>query len=287
MPILKVANVYFNQSGSSRLEYQNDNVVRFFANSMNIAVGTTLNRPSGTGVGIGHIRYNTDLGAYEIYTASGTWENVSTQTLSTAAFLNSNNAFNQANTAANGNVVIRVYESPGTWTKPANFKYIRVIVIGGGGGAGFTQAPNFTSDLPGGGGGSAVLWKANDPTVTGPVAITVGTGGASLYFRPAPAGGPVAGGGGGTSSFGAFASATGGTAGNPGTGLGGSGTGGTINFTGGAERDGSTYLSVGPPSTTPTIGRKYGGGGIITSPTAPTAPSYKGGDGVVIVEEYY
>ena len=68
MAILKVANIHFNAAGTANLSFWNDNVVRLYANAVQIPVGTTDNRPSGE---IGLIRYNTSLGSYEGYLASG------------------------------------------------------------------------------------------------------------------------------------------------------------------------------------------------------------------------
>ena len=85
------------------------------------------------------------------------------------------------------------FTSPGTYTKPASVKTIRVTVLGGGGNGGnaVSIAPSTTGGQGGGGGFSQETIQA--PSVPGPVSVTVG-------------------GAGGTSSFGSFLSATGGGA---------------------------------------------------------------------------
>ena len=69
MAILKVANIHFNAAGTSNLSFWNDNVVRLFANAVQIPVGTTTNRPGTPTTGM--IRYNSDTGGYEGYLVSG------------------------------------------------------------------------------------------------------------------------------------------------------------------------------------------------------------------------
>jgi hypothetical protein len=154
-----------------------------------------------------------------------------------------------------------VFTSPGTWTKPATVKRIKVTVVGAGGGA--------TGIGGGGGGGAAIKWIPA-PSMPGPVSVTVGAGST----------GP-----GGTSSFGPFASATGGLDRSSG----GVGSGGDLNITGGGgnsattpttsfARAGSSILGGGGQLS----GNEYGGGGVRTGFTDAV-----GGVGVVVVEEFY
>lgn len=199
-------------------------------------------------------------------------------------------------TGATGVPVLNVYSSPGTWTKPATVKAIKVTVVGGGGsGAGGAYASNTTGGSAGG--TSINVYPA--PSLPGPQPYTVGSGGTGVAASPS-AGNP-----GNTSSFGVapitVISATGGSGGIVGPSLigvnGGIGSNGTLNLRGGAvtivpatgSPSGASSLSGGvsavnnPGNGTPGI---YGsGGGACSSPVANTSGA--GGTGVVIVEEFY
>lgn len=115
----------------------------------------------------------------------------------------------------------QVFTSSGTFTVPTGVTAVKVTVIGGGGNGG---APTGGSSQGGGGGGAGRAIKYITGLTPGN-AITVTVGAA-----------------GGTSSFGAFCSATGGAAGaSPATtnsngagGAAGAGSGGDINLTGAA-----------------------------------------------------
>jgi hypothetical protein len=207
----------------------------------------------------------------------------------------------QQNTESN--YIQRVYTGPATWSKPANLKAVKVTVIGGGGGGGGTVSPTTPGRRQGGGGGGggAAIRRLAAPEIPGPVSVTIGAGGAS---RTA----------GGTSSFGAFASATGGAAGSsqPSTstatgGAGGTGSSGDLNIQGGNGGDcavdsvpisayssaniviqrtaigGATMLGFGGPAPA-VAGRIYGGGG---GGGAFNVNGAAGAAGVVVVEEFY
>lgn len=185
---------------------------------------------------------------------------------------------------------IQTFIAPGTYTKPAAIKGIKVIVIGGGGNGGSIPSPVAPQRCAGGGGaGGAAIRSLAAPALPGPVAITAGAG---------------------TNSFGAFASATGGGNGSTGVqaaagGNGGNGSSGTINIgggDGGAGVSGTGYLGGtggssilggggrGAAGTSTTgvngqAGNSYGGGG--GGCTGINGVGGTGASGIVIVEEFY
>lgn len=199
------------------------------------------------------------------------------------------NQINTNNAGATGVNTMTVYSTPGpgTWTKPATVKSIKVTAIGGGGpgGTASTTTPGyFTQTGGGGGGGAAVLYYAG-PSLPGPQPYTVGAAA-------------------GTSSFGAapitVVSATGGspsgTATNTpsgGGGAGGAGSNGTLNIPGGdgspanpqrAGQGGSSTLSANFGSSK-SFGGGGGGGGV--GPAPGSVAGAAGANGVVIIEEFY
>lgn len=205
-----------------------------------------------------------------------------------------------ASASATPDYIMQKYTSPATWTKPAGLVAVKVTVIGGGGG----NAPTGTKGGAGGG-GTAILYL-DAPAIPGPQPVTVGSGG--------PTTAPTVG---GTSSFGALASATGGAAGSPGGGAGGSGASGTVNVDGGQGgtsfsfsvggqpatiatftgnggnsimgQGGSNKISAGPgpaPVNLPAnAGLSYGGGA--SGVMGPSSSGAAGAGGIVIVEEFY
>ena len=172
--------------------------------------------------------------------------------------------------------MLNVYTSPGTWTKAAGLKAIKVTVVGGGasGGTGATVNPS------GGGGGTAIKTYPG-PSIPGPQPYTVG----AVTSSPAP--GPTQGGyAGNTSSFGVapLTVITGSGGSNTPTGAGGAASGGDLNIAGGPSFElqsppGTLLVSFGGKSM---FGQKpstgYGVGGSRAEIGAP---------GVVIVEEFY
>jgi hypothetical protein len=125
----------------------------------------------------------------------------------------------------------QVFTSSGTFTVPTGVTAVRVTIAGAGGGGSRTNTCGCNGgyqSASGGVGGAAISWITG-LTPGGTVAVTVGTGGNSANTG--------AGGGntGGTTSFGAYCSATGGTGGtynggntNPQNGTQGSASGGTF-----------------------------------------------------------
>lgn len=164
-----------------------------------------------------------------------------------------NNNFTELYKKQGGLLSMQVFESSGTWTKPAGVTRIEVIVTAGGGGGGSHNA----DDAQGGGGAGGTAIKIIDVTEVSSVEVTVGAGGTASC-------GDVSNGGsaGGASSFGSYCSATGGAP--PATwavgGHGGTGTNGDINLHGSDGETGSID-GYGNDEGGGTGGASYWGGG--------------------------
>ena len=209
---------YVSDTGTGNLVLQGTNVQLRNA-------GDTANYLVGTDGGATSIQYN---GSTKLATTSG---GVSvTGTCTATAFSGDGSALTGIATGG-GFSNMQVFTGSGTWTNPGSITKVKVTVAGAGGGGGGSGPGNGSGG--GGGGGGTAIEVVTIPT--SPVPVTVGGAGA--------AGGPQAAGGtGGTSSFGAYCSATGGT-GGPGNyfgvpnsnygGDGGSGSGGNLNLQGG------------------------------------------------------
>jgi hypothetical protein len=175
----------------------------------------------------------------------------------------------------------QTFTAPGTWTKPASVKFVKVTVVGGGAPGVTNPGGSGTLCSSGGGGGGTGVKYIPGPSIPGPVAVTRGAVSS-------------------TSSFGAFVSATGGS--NTGPLAGGTATGADIGIPGTAGGFGTPsggIIGHGGPSAfggggagNQSAGGGYGGGGagvvtVGTSPSpAPSAPGGAGSAGVVIVEVF-
>jgi hypothetical protein len=190
---------------------------------------------------------------------------------------------------------MQVFTSNGTFTVPAGITKVKVTVVGGGGGGGgvFLCPPAYAG---GGGGGGAAIEIISGLTPGGTVSVTVGGGGAG--------GAGADGSAGGTSSFGAFCSATGGSGGGGYTSsgsfaasTGGIGSGGDLNIRGGGGAGANPYSNVagnsllGGTTSSPyangtRAGAPYGGGGAggVVISCAFISNGGAGAAGVVIVE---
>ena len=123
--------------------------------------------------------------------------------------------------ANSGLASMNVYRSNGTWSKPSGVRYIKVCVVGsGGGGSGHGES--------GGAGGYAE--EIIDVTSVNSVTVTIGGAAGGTYYSGR-------GGNGGTTSFGSYVSAGGGYGANRNNqhsgGVGNIGSGGNLNIYGG------------------------------------------------------
>jgi hypothetical protein len=182
---------------------------------------------------------------------------------------------NYTSFAATNVNIMRSFAAPGTWTKPAGLKSVKVTVVGAGGNGGPGSVP-FQSGGGGGAGGTSIrIYPA--ASLPGPQPYTVGANpGGSAAFGAAPIG-PI--------------SATGGTNGGViGRGSGGAGSGGDYNNSGGVGGrglNGSYFGGIGGSSSQGggTSSRGAGGEGASANPGAGTPGP--GVPGVIIFEEYY
>jgi len=243
--------------------------------------GTSPQRPSGQN---GMMRYNTSNNRIE-YAQGTTWIDV------------------------NREITPRIYTGPGTWTKPAGLKGIKVTCIGGGAGGGGVRGnpPGSHRQAGGGGGGGMSIRWIPAPSIPGnTVPYAVGGGGAAGSGPPSNSR-VTNGTSGGTTSFGTFLTATGGTnnsgwsGGNGGSGTAsggivfqgqGGGGGGTYPSDQGSGHGGSSGMGGGArghvANFTGEAGRNYGGGGS-GGARAQTSQGTggAGAGGCIIVEEFY
>jgi hypothetical protein len=171
-----------------------------------------------------------------------------------------------ANLPAGGFSNMQVFTSSGTFTVPTGITKVKVTVVGGGGGS---------SAYYSGSGAGAAIEIISNLTPGANVTVTVGAGGAI-------------GSTGGTSSFGAFCSATGGSPQNPG----GIGSGGQLNFRG--QGSGGNGHVTGSPERSAGGNSIFGGGGGMNNPaggpygggaaSGADNNGSAGGAGVVVVE---
>jgi len=207
--------------------------------------------------------------------------------------------------SAGGDYIMRTYNSPATWTKPAGLKAVKVTVVGGGGGARGNPTPASTAPAGGtssfgpfcsatGGLGGAVsvpscsVGEANGSGGVGSGGDLNLRGGAGLAITlltttgPTPAMSPMSLGGGSIFGGAGTPPAKGALSGSVGTG--GSTTGSTM--AGGAGGAAIEYLDA--PAIPGPVSVTVGAGGTASPLPAPLATSLSGGvGGVVIVEEFY
>ncbi len=192
---------------------------------------------------------------------------------------------------------VQVFAASGTYNKPSGLRWVRVTVIGGGGG-GSGRGGAYNSGAGGSEGGKSVKWISVDDLAAAET-VTIGSGGTGgADASPGSAGG--------ASSFGSHCSATGGDGGGnvtpfdsryptqPGEGVGGDinerGQPGEVGtYSGGSPggNGGGTGGGIGGSANTPVAdGGAPGSGGGGGGASANLAGG-DGADGVVIVEEFF
>lgn len=153
-----------------------------------------------------------------------------------------------------------VFTSSGTWTKDSGLVGVLVTVVGGGG-AGGSGSGSYTGG--GGGGGGTAIEYIPAASLGATETVTVGAAG-------------------GTSSFGAFCSATGGGAGGGGqggnAGVGGVGSGGDVNIAG-ADGAAPAFADAGHPGGTGGSSTHGGGGRGNSAGSGEAGGNYGGGGG--------
>ncbi|EFL0316804.1 phage tail protein [Escherichia coli] len=171
-----------------------------------------------------------------------------------------------------------VFDNAGvsTWNVPDIVKKgrrVRVKVIGGGGSGGYPSISSTNAAGGGGGGGGGVSESVIDLTGIDTVTITVGSGGESQNTSTRN-GNP-----GGTSSFGAYLSATGGDGGGQVSGgAGGKGVGGQINTSLGPGSPGASMIA-GTDSAVGGSGGGPGGNGQVLDSAGNVGSNAKGPGG--------
>lgn len=173
-----------------------------------------------------------------------------------------------------GSGSVSVFVSSGTWSKPSNIKYIKVVCVGAGGGGGSGRRSTAGTAACGGGGGAggdiAVAYFSSSSLTTTAYTVNVGSGGPGAAGRTGATGNDgIAGTSGTNSSFVSGSTnlvvATGGTPGNGGRPAVGSGrdTSNTIvNIVGGTNNALTTATVPNPNPPFYTVGQNGSQSGL-------------------------
>lgn len=123
MAILKVANIWYDSTGTNKIEYQNNAVWHYATGGYRLPVGNTAQRPSANS---GMIRYNNETGTFEGYNASawgaiggaGGGATLTEDTANTSRYV----LFSSANTGTASTINVastKLYFNPNTGTLSA------------------------------------------------------------------------------------------------------------------------------------------------------------------------
>ena len=319
MTTLKIANIHFNLIGTSKINYSTANVIEIIANTNGANVTRTTVEPRQSNT--------ITLGSSSSPFANPNFNKivfgnnvVIEKTSSNLVFRGAGEKFS-FDKPINENTLkaptFQIFTSSGTWSKPTGCRYIKVSAQGAGGGGGAANTIGSGTGNMGGGGGAGsfgIKWLdvsnwSNSTTVTvgsggtGPGNVTFSYQGTTSSFGThltSPGGeGGKRGSGGANFKFSDGGGAQGnntvsiggdinlyGSPGQPGwrTGadIGNSGLGGLSIFGGGAIN----YRAFGTTVNNQDNGAYGGGGGGRVSMTA-NAAGGTGGNGIVVVEEFY
>lgn len=265
-PAIDVATPVTTVDGGTGLSSFTSGGAMYATSTSALTTGTLPVASGGTGA--------TSLTANNVVIGNGTSAVQLVAPGSSGNVLTSNGTTWTSAAAAGGQLRTQIFTSPGTWTNPGTVTQARVTVVGGGGSA---------SPTANGGSGGYQIAQLTIPT--SPVSVTIGAGASGTFG--------VGGSPGGTSSFGAFATATGGGGGGVPSPAGAPGSGST---TGTAILSGAMTQS--PTGSTLIVGFVAGltirgspNAGGTYSPSGPFIAGAQGGTnagggmgGVVIVE---
>jgi hypothetical protein len=274
--------------GRVRLAEDTDNGTNYVELTANAAVTTNrtvtfpdadINFTTGLGAAQGGTGANT-LTSENVIIGNGTSSVKFVAPGTTGNVLTSNGSawLSQAAAAGGGDYIMQVFTTPGTWTKAAGLKAIKVTVIGGGGGGNASPGAGGTSSF-----GSPAFLSA-----TGGGNSTAGTGSGGTINASGSRGGAIDGYPsinyltiGGASAFG-FGVATVHGPNTPGQALVGAtyGAGGAYTGSGAGGGGGAIEYIDAPALPGP---QPYTVGAGATAP----GPGATGGAGVIIVEEFY
>jgi len=282
--------------GRLRLAEDTDNGTNYIELTANAAVTTNrtvtfpdadINFTTGLGAAQGGTGATT-LTAENVVIGNGTSSVKFVAPGTTGNVLTSNGSawLSQAAAAGGGDYIMQVFTTPGTYTKPAGLKAIKVTVIGGGGGIASG------SPAPAQSGGTSSFGSPAFLSATGGVGNSQGAGGlgsgGQLNARGMPGFSPnqslpncgtFSGAIGGASAFG-FGQSVNAGLGTPAAGL--SYGGGAAAFLQGAGGGGGAIEYIDAPALPGPQPYTVGAGG----PGSP-APGVAGAAGVIIVEEFY